>query len=84
MGKVKEFKRKIKDSELKELKEILSVQSKIKSHIAELEIQKHGAFRALDESDMKMSIFQKSLRESYGDINVNIADGTITQANAKN
>jgi hypothetical protein len=83
MSKVKEFKKKISETELNQLKEILTVQSRIKVHIGDLEIRKMDAFKAMDESEMKLATLRKSLQETYGDVDINPADGSIIEKKSK-
>lgn len=80
MGKVKEFKKtKITDEELKSLQEVLQTKQTIRRVISDCEIKKYDALRALDEADMKLSMIQKELKDVYGDVNVNVNDGTIEE-----
>ena len=77
MGRVKEFKKKISETELSELKEILTVQNRIKLHIGGLEVQKMDAFKAMDESDAKLAKLRGELQSKYGDVDINPTDGSI-------
>ena len=83
--KVKDLKfdKKVTEAELKELQTIVTTQGNIKKHIGALELQKFDAIQAMAESDMKLAEVQKKMKEKYGDVNVNLQDGTIHEKESK-
>lgn len=70
---------KLTEEELKNLQEKLTVRHNIKNHIADLEIKKYDALKALDEADMVLQTAQKNLKDKYGDVNINVQTGEITE-----
>lgn len=48
------------------------------TNIGALESQKHGALHRLAEVNKSIEDFKSLLQQMYGDININIEDGTYT------
>jgi predicted nucleic acid-binding Zn-ribbon protein len=51
------------------------------SNIGVLESQKHGFLHQIAEVNKKIEEFKSELQEEYGDININIEDGSYTYIN---
>jgi hypothetical protein len=72
---------KLTKKELASLKEIVAEIKKIEGVIANLELQKSNAvnhYRAMRES---VDSYKEVLQQKYGDVQIDVATGTITKAN---
>ena len=79
----------ITEEELTSLQSLITSMNNLKGEIGNIEMQKHFALHELQEMSAKMKMIQKDLEKTYGLVNINIKDGTITpiqdeQANKKN
>lgn len=70
---------KIKESELKNLQELVSETNKQQLQLGQLETQKHTILHNLVETQKKFSEFQVELEKEYGKVSINIDDGTYTK-----
>jgi uncharacterized protein YecA (UPF0149 family) len=70
---------KVTEQELKELQEVIKTINSIQMEIGNFEVQKTRALSAIMEGRAKLAEVQNKLKEKYGDVNVNINDGTITE-----
>ena len=85
MKKVKDAKvEAITASELKKLQEMVGGMNQLQTTIGGYEAQKHDLLHQLAGAKNELSEFQKELTESYGDIQVDLKDGTISPADAGN
>lgn len=67
---------KIKDTQLKELKELVSKVNQGQLQIGQLETQKHTILHHLAEVQQEMQNFQEELEKEYGKVSINIQDGS--------
>ena len=74
MSKVK----KIKKEELESIQTLVKEINNGQNQIGQLETQKHVILHQVAEIQKSLKDFQNKLEESYGKVNVNIVDGTIT------
>ena len=70
---------KIKESELKNLQELVSETNKQQLQLGQLETQKHAILHNLVETQKKFSELQAELEKEYGKVSINIDDGTYTK-----
>tara|TARA_R100000234_G_scaffold99104_1_gene67675 strand:- start:229 stop:489 length:261 start_codon:yes stop_codon:yes gene_type:complete len=79
MSKIK----KIKKEELESIQTLVKEINNGQSQIGQLESQKHVILHQIAEVQKTLKDFQGKLEESYGKVNVNIIDGTITPIEKK-
>ena len=85
MKKVKDAKvEAITASELKKLQEMVGGMNQLQTTIGGYEAQKHELLHQLAGAKNELSEYQKELTETYGDIQIDLKDGTIAPANAGN
>ena len=70
---------KITDEQLQELQSLLNEINKNQLSIGQLETQKAGIIEGIGQLQVKLREIQKSLEEEYGQVSVNIQDGTISE-----
>ncbi len=70
---------KVTKEELTELQEVIKTINSIQMEIGNFEVQKTRALSAIMEGRAKLAELQNKLKEKYGDVNVNINDGTIKE-----
>ena len=75
MSKVK----KIKDEELKKIVEITKQQNEMLRTIGVLEAQKQGVLVQLADNNKSLEVVKKDLEDEYGQVNVNLEDGSYTE-----
>ena len=80
MSKIK----KIKKEELESIQTLVKEINNGQSQIGQLESQKHVILHQIAEVQKTLKDFQGKLEESYGKVNVNIVDGTITPIKEEN
>jgi len=68
---------KIKDEELKEVQQVISMTNQVKMEIGNTEARKHSLLHELDSVNQKLQGIQKSLEEAYGKIDLDINTGEI-------
>ena len=69
---------KIKKAELSEVQKITKTGQELISSIGTLDYQKHMLYTKLDENTQKLETLKSKLQEKYGDVNINVSDGTYT------
>jgi hypothetical protein len=70
---------KLKKEELTEVQELTSEGQELISSIGRLDYQKYMFYTKLDENTQKLETLKNKLQENYGDVNVNVSDGTYTK-----
>ena len=70
---------KIKEEELKTIKEQQSKLNDLITQIGYLESQKHGLLHDIAGVNKQVEDFKKLLEEEYGSININLEDGSYTK-----
>tara|TARA_R100000027_G_C2167724_1_gene69751 strand:+ start:208 stop:462 length:255 start_codon:yes stop_codon:yes gene_type:complete len=69
---------KIKEEELKKIKDQQEAVASIVSNIGLLETQKHGLLHELATLNEQVNKFKEELKEEYGEVNINLSDGSYT------
>ena len=69
----------LKKEELAKLQEAVTKVNQIKNEIGDIEIQKHELLHLAAEANSSLSEVQKELEEVYGNVNVDITTGEITE-----
>jgi hypothetical protein len=69
---------KIKEEQLKTIKDQQLVINKIVNQVGTLETNKHGLLHELAGVNQEVEEFKKVLEKEYGAININLEDGTYT------
>ena len=75
--------RKITDAELQEIQKHVTVMNELQMQIGGVELQKADLMTEMGKLRAVMQELQQALMATYGDVTVNLADGTITE-NASN
>ena len=75
--------RKITDAELQEIQKHVTVMNELQMQIGGVELQKADLMTEMSKLRDVMQKLQQALMATYGDVTVNLADGTITE-NASN
>ena len=70
---------KVKEEELKTIKDQQDKINSILHQLGYLESQKHGLLHELAGVNQDVEEFKSKLEESYGAININLEDGTYTE-----
>lgn len=83
MAKKKEEVRKITEGELQEVQKYANAMNQIQMQVGRLEVNKADLMNELKVVREGMDEVQKSLMATYGDITINLTDGTITEAEAE-
>jgi uncharacterized protein YoxC len=71
--------KKVTDEQLKELQETVNKLNQMQMQIGGLELQKHELAHAIVEINDDLQNTRKELEKEYGNVSINISDGTITQ-----
>lgn len=79
MAKKKEEVLKIKDEQLNQIKAFIQKAQALQLEIGSLEFKKSGLLSDLQEVDNKLISFQKEINEEYGQISLNLTDGTYVK-----
>lgn len=74
-------KNKISETELKTVKNLTVNVSTLLNNIGALEAEKHEALHNLHETRMKLVAKQKELNEKYGQVTINLEDGSYEEDN---
>ena len=74
---------KIKEEELKTIKEQQAKINNILHQLGYLESQKHGLLHELASVNQSVEEFKQELEKEYGSININLEDGTYTEVEAE-
>ena len=69
----------LKKEELAKLQEAVTKVNQIKNEIGNIEIQKHELLHLAADANSSLSEVQKGLEEVYGNVNVDISTGEITE-----
>ncbi len=70
---------KIKSEQLAKLQELVGKINTLKAQVADLELQKHHTLHSVSEVGEELNSFQLELNKEYGDVSINIQDGTISE-----
>jgi hypothetical protein len=70
---------KITDEQLQELQSLLNEINKNQLSIGQLETQKAGIIEGVGQLRLKLREIQSSLEEEYGQVSINIQDGSISE-----
>ncbi len=76
--------KKIKKEELEKLQGIVNKLNQIQSQLGLIEMQKHELLHAVVEVQNELKNNRAELEKEYGNISINIADGTITEKDKEN
>jgi len=74
---------KITEDELLKLQEFVGNLNQVQMELGKLELQKSQAISMFAEKQAEMSEFQKELEGIYGQVNINVQDGTISVVEAE-
>ena len=77
-NKIAEEPKKITEFQLKELQEIVNRINNAQLNLGQSESQKYALLQGIQGLQKQLLEKQKSLQEEYGDVNINIQDGSIT------
>jgi hypothetical protein len=70
---------KIKDEQLEKLQALVTGINQGQLELGRLETQKHVLLHQIKEVQDELGKFQSELKEEYGDISVNVQDGTYEE-----
>ena len=70
---------KIKEEQLKKIQEQQGKLSKILNEVGYLEANKHGLLHDLAEINKEVEEFKGELEKEYGQVNINLEDGSYTE-----
>ena len=70
---------KIKEEQLKKIQEQQGKISKILNEVGYLEANKHGLLHELAEVNKEVEEFKGELEKEYGQVNINLEDGSYTE-----
>ena len=79
----------ITEQELQSLQNLINTMNRANTEIGQLESKKHSILHQITGLQTQLQSIQKTFEETYGKVDININDGTITypedeQANKKN
>lgn len=69
--------KKIKKEELTKLQDLVKNYNQHQLKLGELEVEKHGLLHGVSNIQQDLQKFQDELRETYGDVSIDINDGKI-------
>lgn len=72
-------KEKISEKQLEKIQAFVSKIQSLQAHVGALEFKKANAINELIELDDSLINLQKEIRDEYGEINLNIKDGSFTK-----
>ena len=72
--------KKVTKEELSKLQELVSAINEGQATIGGLEMQKASVMRAVAATREELNKVQAELKETYGDVNINLSSGEITDA----
>tara|TARA_R100000734_G_C3288005_1_gene80327 strand:+ start:466 stop:753 length:288 start_codon:yes stop_codon:yes gene_type:complete len=75
---------KITDEELKSVQEKVNKINQAQMQVGGLEVQKNVALEQIKALQMDLQVIQKELEEKYGQVTVNLTDGTISEIPKEN
>ncbi len=67
----------ISKDQLERVQNIVSAVNKLHADIGKIEAQKHNLLHTLAQGNDQLNEVQGEIREEYGEVNINIQDGTI-------
>jgi hypothetical protein len=70
---------KITEEQLVKLQDIVNKLNKIQLQLGIIETQKHELLHATAEIQMDLQSNRKKLEEEYGNVSIDVGDGTITE-----
>jgi hypothetical protein len=70
---------KIKKEELTKLQDLVKNYNQHQLKLGELEVEKHGLLHSISNVQQDLQKFQDELRETYGDVSIDINDGKIAE-----
>lgn len=70
---------KIKKDELTKLQDLVKNYNQHQLKLGELEVEKHGLLHSISNVQQDLQKFQDELRETYGDVSIDINDGKIKE-----
>ena len=76
--------KKITDEELKSVQEKVNKINQAQMQVGGLEVQKNVALEQIKTLQMDLQVVQKELEEKYGQVTVNLTDGTISEIPKEN
>lgn len=68
----------ITEEELKRLQELVSLINRGEMNLGQLEVQKHTVLHRITAVQEQIGALQKEFEETYGKVDINISDGTIS------
>ena len=68
---------KLPEDQLKEIQQTITVANRMKLEVGNIEARKHAILHELDTVNSKITEFNDKLKEEYGNVDVDIATGTI-------
>ena len=71
--------KKISDEQLKELQEVVNKLNRVQLQLGVIETQKHELLHATAEIQLDLQSTRKKLEEEYGNVSIDVGDGTITK-----
>ena len=71
--------KKIKKDELTKLQDLVKNYNQHQLKLGELEVEKHGLLHSISNVQQDLQKFQDELRETYGDVSIDINDGKIAE-----
>ena len=71
--------KKIKKDELTKLQDLVKNYNQHQLKLGELEVEKHGLLHSVSNVQQDLQKFQDKLRETYGDVSIDINDGKIAE-----
>ena len=72
---------KLPEDQLKEIQQTIPVANRMKLEVGNIEARKHAILHELDTVNSKITEFNDKLKEEYGNVDVDIATGTIRYLN---
>ena len=75
---------KIKDEQLEKLQGLIKELNQIQSQLGSIELQKHGLLHQSGELQNGLKEFQDELEKEYGQVSINIQDGTYEEITEEN
>ena len=67
----------ITEEELKNLQDLVNALNRVQIEVGSIESRKHGLLHQVISLQQQMQTLQKGFEETYGKVDINIADGTI-------
>lgn len=74
-----ELNKSLTEKELQSLKDAVGTKGHIENHILKVELEKHNLMKIWDEAEAEIAKIKNELRDKYGDVNINMQDGSITK-----